>query len=224
MTPDEYHAILTALTEVEHLFEKSSATWTPDDHELYRAVRVIRCEVLKRESGHPFPSVPLALVTQRALAPLTSAAPVVTTGPLTEGSERRIRVLVVDDEAGVRAVVGLLIGSAKDMEVIGEAKNGQEAIDMAAAQQPDVIIMDVNMPVLNGLDATRTIVQSRPVSKVVLFTANRAITCVEQAAAAGAVGAIFKPAGRDQILNVIRQAHAGNRHLGELRSVASTSR
>lgn len=218
MTPSDYHRVLVALTEAERHFEANSVDWSDGDRELYQALRLLRSEVLKRESGHPFP--PSALTwTKGCLERAASAAGPKEAPQLVEKpveAPRRIKVLVVDDEDGVRTVVRLLLGSAPDLDVFGTAANGREAIEMARRGSPDVILMDVNMPGMTGLEATRVILGERSETKVVLFTANRAASCLDLALQAGAVGVVFKPAGKEQLLRAVREAYAGGRRVGEL--------
>lgn len=217
MSPAEYHGILLALTEAERRFEAGQANWTPEDREIYQLLRLVRAEVLKRESGHPFPSASFAAAKQRL-------GSVVGTPPLPATPEsKKVRVLVVDDEEGVRTVVRLLLSSAPDLQVVGEAANGQQALDLAVAVRPDVVLMDFNMPVLNGIDATRAILRVLPATKVILFTANRATSSAEHAASAGAVGVLFKPATKAQMLSIVRAASAGGANLGEMQPGSTKS-
>jgi DNA-binding NarL/FixJ family response regulator len=111
------------------------------------------------------------------------------------------------------------VSTAPDMEVIGEAENGRNGIEKAIALQPDVIIMDLNMPILTGLEATQSIRRIQPGSKIIMFTANHERSCVQQAADAGAIGFIFKPARKNELLSTIRAACAGQENLGELQSL-----
>src|SRR4051812_26076497 len=120
MTPSQYHKILCSLSQAELHFESSSADWTPEDRELYKALRVVRAEVLRRESGHPFPTQ--SLVAPAATIP--SADVVLDEATSSAGDtafpRQKIRVLIVDDETSVRTVLGLLVSGASDMEVVGE--------------------------------------------------------------------------------------------------------
>jgi PleD family two-component response regulator len=151
MNADHYHPILLALTEAERKFESHRATWTPDDDRLYLALRTIRAEVLKRESGHPFPDLKM----QPVLSQPTAKTPAT--------------VLIVDDEPEMRGILQMIVGSTPDLRVVGEAHNGIEAIEAAVRLRPDVILMDVNMPEMDGFEAARYLRRIHPWSRVIIL-------------------------------------------------------
>jgi two-component system, chemotaxis family, protein-glutamate methylesterase/glutaminase len=111
-------------------------------------------------------------------------------------SAKKIRVVVVDDSMFMRAVVAKLLRRDGRFEVVGEAKHGREAVDAAADLRPDVMTMDVNMPVMGGVDAVREIMRHAPVPVVMLSAhTSRGATATVEALAAGAVDFISKPSG-----------------------------
>jgi DNA-binding NarL/FixJ family response regulator len=121
-----------------------------------------------------------------------------------------IRVLVVDDHAVVRTGLEQLIGTADDMELAGTAVDGDEAVGRAAELVPDVVLMDLSMPNLDGIEATRRIVASAPDARVIALTSFAEDQRVLDALAAGAAGYLLKHAGPDELLGAIRAAARGD--------------
>src|SRR2546430_17691100 len=101
---------------------------------------------------------------------------------------RKIAVLLVDDHTVVRQGLRALLAAEEDMEVIGEAENGRQAVMLAKKNPPNVVVMDVAMPLLNGLEATRQILKSLPATKVLVLTSYGDDECVAQLMQAGAAG------------------------------------
>jgi DNA-binding NarL/FixJ family response regulator len=123
-----------------------------------------------------------------------------------------IRVLVADDQAAVRAGFATLVAAESGMQVTGEAANGREAIDMTRRTMPHVVLMDVRMPVLNGLEATRVIC-SDPLlvtTRVLVLTTFDLDEYVYAALRAGASGFLLKDAGPGELLQAIRTVAAGD--------------
>lgn len=128
-----------------------------------------------------------------------------------------IRVLVADDHAVVRSGLGQLLATAPDLEPAGEASDGQEAIAMAEAAEPDVILMGISMPVLVGVEATRRIVARDPEARIVMLTSMADNRKILDALEAGASGYLLKHAGPDELLGAIRAAAAGEAPLDPFR-------
>src|SRR5678815_3289151 len=105
---------------------------------------------------------------------------------------KKITVLLVDDHTVVRQGLRALLKSEEDMEVIGEAENGRQAVMLAKKTPPDVVVMDVAMPMLNGLEATRQILKLTPAPKVLVLTSYGVDDCVEQMMEAGASAYLSK--------------------------------
>lgn len=122
-----------------------------------------------------------------------------------------IRVLLADDQALVRAGFRVLLESAEDVEVVGEAANGEEAVRMAETARPDVVLMDVRMPVLDGLEATRRIVADPGLSdtRVLILTTFEVDEYVFEALRAGASGFVVKDIEPADLLRAIRVIAAG---------------
>ena len=121
-----------------------------------------------------------------------------------------ISVLVVDDHAVVRAGLEALLVTAGDVALAGTAENGQEAVEAYRDLAPDVVLMDLSMPVLDGVAATRTIVGDDPAARVIVLTSITEDRRILDALAAGATGYLLKDAGPDELLNAIRAAAAGD--------------
>jgi DNA-binding NarL/FixJ family response regulator len=124
-------------------------------------------------------------------------------------SERKIRVLVVDDHAIVRQGLQQLFGTADDVDLVGMAANGQEAIAMTTELEPDIVLMDLSMPVLDGVDATREIARAST-AKVVVLTSFGEESRILDALNAGAAGYLLKHTDPDALIDAVRSAYAGD--------------
>lgn len=120
-----------------------------------------------------------------------------------------IRILITDDHVVVRAGLKALLNGKPDMTVIGEAADGQEAIDRAAALHPDVILMDLIMPGLDGLAAIRTIRQANPVARILVLTSFAEDDQVFSAIKAGALGYLLKDSSAQELIEAIRCVYRG---------------
>lgn len=120
-----------------------------------------------------------------------------------------IRVVVVDDHMVVRSGLEQLLATTGDIELVGTASNGLEAIDLVAATDPDVVLMDLSMPELDGVEATRRISERFPRSRVLVLTSFSDQTRILDALNAGADGYLLKHAEPEEIANGIRSVHAG---------------
>ena len=123
---------------------------------------------------------------------------------------KKITVLLVDDHTVVRQGLRALLSAEEDIEVIGEAENGRQAVVLAKKALPDVVVMDVAMPLLNGLEATRQIVRTLPGTRVLVLTSYGDEECVEQLMQAGAVGYLIKQTAANDLLKAIREVQRGN--------------
>src|SRR5512137_1354916 len=120
-----------------------------------------------------------------------------------------IRVLITDDHAIVRKGLTVLLATERDVKVVGEARDGQEALEKAAALKPDVVLMDLVMPRVDGIEATRRITEAHPEVKVLVLTSFAADDKVFPAVKAGALGYLLKDTDPEELLDAIRRVHAG---------------
>jgi len=123
----------------------------------------------------------------------------------------KIRVLIVDDHAIVRMGMVALVNAQSNMEVVGEAKNGELGLKAALKLKPDVIVMDILMPVMNGVDATREIIAAMPQAKVLILTTSTTASELAATLTAGAIGVIPKTTSNHALLSAIRSVAAGKR-------------
>lgn len=121
-----------------------------------------------------------------------------------------IRVLIVDDHHLVRAGLQTLLGDVDGVEVVGEAADGREALDVAVRTSPDVVLMDLSMPVLDGDAATAQLLDTLPATKVIALTSFSDRDRVNAALAAGAIGYLLKDCQPDELLAAIRAAAQGH--------------
>jgi len=121
-----------------------------------------------------------------------------------------IRVLVADDQAMVRAGFRMLLAEEPDIDVVAEAENGLEAVDKAARLGPNVILMDIRMPELDGLEATRRILAADPAARILVLTTFDLDEYVYEALRAGASGFLLKDASAEQLAEAVRVVAAGD--------------
>jgi DNA-binding NarL/FixJ family response regulator len=120
-----------------------------------------------------------------------------------------IRLLIADDHEVIRFGLRLLLGNEPDISVVGVAADGRTAVSMAVADPPDVILMDLSMPVLDGVAATREIVLAAPSVRVLVHTAYSQAPIVREAFAAGAHGYLLKDSSPTTLVDAIRAVHRG---------------
>jgi two-component system, NarL family, response regulator NreC len=125
---------------------------------------------------------------------------------------KKVRVLLADDHKVVRDGLRLLIDSQRDMRVVGEAANGKEALKQARELKPDVVVMDLSMPELNGLQATERLKAELPAVKVVALTVHEDASYLLQLCKAGAVGYVLKRSAGDDLIHAIRAVAGGSVH------------
>jgi DNA-binding NarL/FixJ family response regulator len=128
-------------------------------------------------------------------------------------SNPRIRVLAVDDQRVVREGLAMLLGLLPDVEVVGTAADGEQALALAGELRPDVILMDLRMPRVDGVEATRRLRASHPEIKVVVLTTYADDRSVIDALRAGALGYLTKDAGADEILQALQRVVSGQASL-----------
>jgi NarL family two-component system response regulator LiaR len=120
-----------------------------------------------------------------------------------------IRVLLVDDHEMVRVGLTMLLAAFDDLELAGEAVNGLEALQMCAEVKPDVVLMDILMPEMGGIEATKAVLEQFPDIRVVAMTSLEEEHLVQDALKSGAIGFLMKNVSIDELASAIRRAHAG---------------
>ena len=125
----------------------------------------------------------------------------------------RIRLLVVDDQPVVRRGLVLMLSMEADMEVVGEAGDGVEAIEQAGRLRPDVVLMDLHMPRKGGVGATREITAALPHTRVLVLTTLESEQSVFDAVRAGAMAYLLKDASEREVIDTVRAVHRGESHL-----------
>jgi len=124
-----------------------------------------------------------------------------------------IRVLIADDHAIVRKGVRALLATEADIEVVGEAADGKEAVEKAERLHPDVVLMDLVMPEMDGIEATRRITTRQPETRILVLTSFAEDEKVFPALKAGALGYLLKDAGPEELVRAIRQVYCGESSL-----------
>jgi DNA-binding NarL/FixJ family response regulator len=124
-----------------------------------------------------------------------------------------MKVLIVDDHPLLRAGIAAVIGGECDMTLVGEASNGREALDRFRELRPDVTVMDLQMPELDGVAATAAIIEEWPDARVIMLSTYRGDAQAYRALKAGACGYMLKSTVRTDLLNALRAVHAGRRHI-----------
>ena len=125
-----------------------------------------------------------------------------------------IRIILVDDQNIIREGLGSLLQAKTDLEVVGEAGNGQEAVQLALKLQPDVVLMDVRMPVMDGVAATRLLQAQAPDIKILILTTFDDDEYITKAMAYGAKGYLLKDTPSEELATAIRSIHKGYTQIG----------
>ena len=125
----------------------------------------------------------------------------------------KIKVLTVDDHPLLRSGIARVIQDEEDMVLVGEATNGQQAVEQYRALRPDVTLMDLQMPVMNGIDAIVNIRREFPAARFIVLTTYQGDAQAVRALKAGATGYLLKSMLREELLDTIRLVHAGRRYV-----------
>ncbi|HTT13951.1 MAG TPA: response regulator transcription factor [Burkholderiaceae bacterium] len=130
-----------------------------------------------------------------------------------DAGSRRLRLLIVDDQPVIRRGLALILGTAPDIDVVGQAADGHEAIELGRTLAPDVVIMDLQMPRLDGVAATRAITAAHPTMRVVVLTTYDDDELVFEAIRAGAHAYLLKDASENDVLETVRAVDRGESRL-----------
>ena len=126
---------------------------------------------------------------------------------------KRIRILLADDHAVVRQGFKMILSEQPDMEIVGEAGNGREAVELAESLKPDIVVMDVAMPELNGIEATRRLATSVPHARVVALSMHKDSVYVRETLRAGARGYLLKDSVAGDLVSAIRAVASGEGYI-----------
>jgi DNA-binding NarL/FixJ family response regulator len=126
---------------------------------------------------------------------------------------KRIRILLADDHGVVRQGFKMILDAQADMEIVGEAANGREAVELAERLKPDIVVMDVAMPELNGIEATRRLAESAPHVRVLALSMHKDSVYVRETLRAGARGYLLKDSGANDLVAAVRAVASGEGYL-----------
>ena len=126
-----------------------------------------------------------------------------------------IKILLVDDHGILRSGVELIVNQIEDMEIVGQGCDGHEGIELARKLKPDVVLMDISMPGLNGIDASKEILRENPDIKILALSAHCNRRFVSQVLKAGVSGYALKDGMADELIEAIKMVYAGKRYLSE---------
>jgi DNA-binding NarL/FixJ family response regulator len=132
---------------------------------------------------------------------------------MNEPNDAAIRILAVDDHPLLRDGIASVIEGQADMRLVAEAANGREALEACLLHRPDITLMDIQMPVMNGIDATIAIKAAWPEAKIVVLTTYKGDVQARRALQAGASGYLLKSMLRRELVDTIRNVQAGKRHI-----------
>jgi two-component system, NarL family, response regulator len=129
------------------------------------------------------------------------------------GQQNIIKVMIADDHHIVRDGLAMMLATQNDMKVVAEAENGEEAIELYEQHKPDVVLMDLTMPVRDGLEAIVEIRKNHPQARIIVLTTYDRDEDMYRAVQAGAASYLLKASRRNEVLNAIRAVHKGVRHI-----------
>ncbi len=125
----------------------------------------------------------------------------------------KLKILLADDHKLIREGIGLLLKDIPNIVIVGEATNGKEAVEKANELKPDLILMDVQMPEMDGLEATRRVKENNPMTRVIILTVFGEEELVKEAVRSGAEGYILKDVSRGELIRAIQEVSEGKAHI-----------
>ena len=128
-------------------------------------------------------------------------------------AEKKIRILIADDHAFLREGIAAMLRFQHDMELVAEAGDGKDAVDLFVQHRPDIVLMDLQMPVMNGIEAIREICKVHPVAKIIVLTTYQGDAQVHRAIMSGATGYLLKSMLKDDLINAIHNVYAGRKYI-----------
>lgn len=126
-----------------------------------------------------------------------------------------IQILITDDHQLFREGIANLLSASPHIDIVGWAENGQQAIEKARKLMPDIVIMDLSLPVINGVDATRILTKELPATKILVLSMHAEKNYIKEALEAGAFGYLFKNCTYDQLIEAINTVHQGKKYLSD---------
>lgn len=127
-----------------------------------------------------------------------------------------ISVLVADDHTAIREALGSLLETADGIEIVAMASNGQEAVEQAVLHYPDITVMDVSMPVMDGIEATKQICVDCPKTRVLMISMHHSPNYIQRCLQAGALGYVLKDTAGDDLVTAVYSVYEGNRYFSLL--------
>lgn len=127
-----------------------------------------------------------------------------------------MKILLVDDHVPTREAIKSLIGQEPDLSVVAEARTGEEALDLARDLQPDVVVMDIMLPGMNGIEATRRILAERPETRVLALSNHSGASLIQAVQHAGGLGYVRKNRAFEELVSAIREVGAGKPFIGSI--------
>jgi DNA-binding NarL/FixJ family response regulator len=126
-----------------------------------------------------------------------------------------MKILLIDDHAATRETMSALIEAEEDMRVVAKAANGEEGVSQAEAIKPDLVVIDIIMPGINGIDATKAILANNPAARVLILSNHSGCILVQAALSAGVAGYVRKDRAFEELMPAIRAISAGRQYLGQ---------
>lgn len=129
--------------------------------------------------------------------------------------EKQIKIVIADDHKMIRDAWKILLGQMPDILVVGEARNGLEVLSVCQQEKPDIVLMDINMPHMNGIEATAVLSERMPGVKIIALTINNEYSFIKKMIACGASGFVTKNASKEELFNAIQAIQRGEKYVSQ---------